>query len=84
LNIVTSLYDLCLLITNKKKAFRVVGIQIDDTLFLASKEFATLEDSELQKAQLTAKPRDELTAKSSLIFNGCIITIGLDSTIDLT
>jgi hypothetical protein len=43
-------YDPCLLITTKKEAFRVVGMQIDNTLFLASDEFAALEDSELQKA----------------------------------
>ena len=44
---VTLLYNPCLLITTKKEAFRVVGMQIDDTLFLVSKEFATLEDSKL-------------------------------------
>ena len=43
----TLLYNPCLLITTKKEAFGVVGIQIDNTLFLASKEFATLENSEL-------------------------------------
>jgi hypothetical protein len=40
-------YDPCLLITTKKEAFRVVGIQTDNTLFLASDEFAALEDSKL-------------------------------------
>jgi hypothetical protein len=44
---VTLLYNPCLLITTKKEAFRVVGMQIDDILFLVSKEFATLEDSKL-------------------------------------
>jgi hypothetical protein len=43
-------YDPCLLIITKKEAFGVVGMQTDDTLFLASDEFAALEDSELQKA----------------------------------
>jgi len=43
----TLLYNLCLLITTKKEIFRVVSIQIDNTLFLASKEFTTLEDSKL-------------------------------------
>jgi hypothetical protein len=47
LHITTLLYDLCLLITTKKEAFGVVGMQTDDTLFLASDEFAALEDSEL-------------------------------------
>jgi hypothetical protein len=43
----TLLYDLCLLITTKKEAFRVVGMQTNNTLFLASDEFAALKDSEL-------------------------------------
>jgi hypothetical protein len=43
----TLLYDLCLLITIKKEAFKVVGIQTNNTLFLAFDEFAVLKDSEL-------------------------------------
>jgi hypothetical protein len=46
----TLLYNPCLLITTKKEAFGVVGIQTNNTLFLASDEFAALKDSELQKA----------------------------------
>jgi hypothetical protein len=47
LHITTLLYDPCLLITTKKEAFGVVGMQTDDTLFLASDEFAALEDNKL-------------------------------------
>ena len=43
---VTLLYNPYLLITTKE-AFGVVSMQIDNTLFLVSKEFATLEDSKL-------------------------------------
>jgi hypothetical protein len=80
----TSSYDPCLLIITKKEAFRVVGIQTNDTLFLASDEFTALKDSELQKAQLTAKPRDKLSVKSSLMFNRCAVTIEPNNTIHLT
>ena len=59
-------------------------MQTDDTLFLASKEFTTLEDNELQEAYLTAKLRDKLSTKSNLIFNRCVVIIKLDSTIYLT
>jgi hypothetical protein len=59
-------------------------MQTDDTLFLASDEFAALEDSELQKAQLTAKPRDKLSVESSLMFNGCAVTMEPNNTIHLT
>ncbi len=57
---------------------------MDDTLFLTSEEFTTLEDSELNKAYLTTKPRDKLSTKSNLIFNRYMITINSDSTIHLT
>jgi hypothetical protein len=72
------------LITTKKEAFGVVGIQTNNTLFLASNKFAALKDSELQKAQLTAKPRDKLSVKSNLILNKCVVTIEPDGTIYLT
>jgi hypothetical protein len=39
-----------LLIITKKEAFKVISMQTNDTLFLASDEFAALKDSELQKA----------------------------------
>ena len=45
--IMTSLYNLCLLIITKKEAFRIVGMQINNILFLVSEEFVTLEDSKL-------------------------------------
>ena len=81
---VTSLYNPCLLITTKKEVFGVVGIQIDDILFLTSKEFTTLKDSKLQKAHLIVKLRDKLSTKSNLIFNEYIVTMESNSTIYLT
>jgi hypothetical protein len=39
-----------LLITTKKKAFGIISMQTNNTLFLAFNEFAVLKDSELQKA----------------------------------
>jgi hypothetical protein len=73
LHMTTSSYDPCLLITTSKDTFGVVGMQTDDTLFLGSEQFAALEEEELIRAKLTAKPRDELTSKSPLIFNGCVL-----------
>ena len=72
--IVTSLYNLYLLIIVKKEVFRVVGMQTDNTLFLRLKEFATLKDKELKKAKLTIKLREELSLKNNLIFNRCILS----------
>jgi hypothetical protein len=83
LSMVTSSYDPCLLITTEKGTFGVVGMQTDDTLFLGSEKFATLEDEELQKAHLSAKPRDELSRTTNLIFNGCVLTQDSDDTMIL-
>ena len=70
---ITSLYNLCLLITTNKDTFRVVSMQTDDTLFLGSEQFAILEEEELQKAYLSAKPRDKLSYITNLIFNKCVL-----------
>jgi hypothetical protein len=71
----TSTYDPCLLITATKGAsFGLVGMQTDDTLFLADDEFAAKEESELEKAKFLAKPREKLTPENALSFNGCILS----------
>ena len=49
-------------------------MQTDDTLILASAGFSQLEDSELDKAKLRAKPKEKLTEESPLIFNGGVLT----------
>ncbi|KAF7122850.1 hypothetical protein CNMCM5793_000960 [Aspergillus hiratsukae] len=74
LEMTTSTYDPCLLITTGKKAFGVVGMQTDDTLILGSDEFAMLEEEELAEAKFSAKPKDTLSSETPLIFNGCILT----------
>ena len=83
LSIVTSIYNPCLLISTNKYAFRVVGMQTNDTLFLTSPKFAEMEDTELQKAQLTAKPRGMLSTEFKLIFNGCVLSVDSDGTLHL-
>jgi hypothetical protein len=44
------LYNPCFLITTKKEAFGIIGMQTNNTLFLAFDKFAALKDSELQMA----------------------------------
>ena len=48
-------------------------MQTDDTLILASEEFSVLEDDELSKAKLLAKPKEALAPETPLIFNGCVL-----------
>lgn len=74
LEMVTSTYDPCLLITTAKRAFGVVGMQTDVTLILGSDEFAMLEEKELAEAKFSAKPKDTLSPETPLIFNGCVLT----------
>ena len=76
----TSTYDPCLLITKTGSAFGLVGMQTDDTLILAEEEFATQEDTELIFA---AKPKEKLTTATPLLFNGCILSLNQDGSMDL-
>ena len=52
-----STYDPCLLYTSTN-GFGVVGLQTDDTLFLADADFASSEETELQKAKFLVKVRE--------------------------
>jgi hypothetical protein len=93
---VDSTYDPCLLYTlrpkneplrslrSKNDPFSVVGLQTDDTLFLANQPFATAKQDELRKAGLMAKDREQLTETTPLKFNGCLITLYSDKSICLT
>jgi hypothetical protein len=69
----TLLYNLCLLVTITKNAFRVIKMQTDDTLILGDYKFKQLENEELLKAKLTAKLIKQLLYNTPLIFNGYIL-----------
>jgi hypothetical protein len=84
LQMITSTYDPCLLITTLKEHFAIVGMQTDDTLGLSNEVFATLEQAELDKAQFAAKPKEILTTTNTLQFNGCILTLNTDGTLTLS
>src|SRR5437764_3151099 len=61
-----STYDPCLLYSNEP--FGIVGLQTDDTLFLADEEFADIEQGELHKAKYMAKEREQLTIDKPIKF----------------
>jgi hypothetical protein len=71
LNIVQLTYNLCLLYSNK--LFSIVGLQTNNTLFLADKTFADAEKNKLYKAKFIAKEQKRLTVVVPLKFNGAII-----------
>ena len=77
-----STYDPCLLYSDKP--FGIVGLQTDDTLFLADNTFAEAEQSELHKAEFMAKEREQLTADTPIKFNGGLIQLTQDGSITLT
>lgn len=84
LEMVTSTYDPCLLISSPTNAeFGIVGMQTDDTLGLSTLAFSRNEDTQLEAAKLTAKPKEQLEDGGSLQFNGGIVKRNGD-TITLT
>jgi hypothetical protein len=70
---ITSTYDLCLLVTIIENGFGIVRMQTDDIIILADESFSTLEENELLNAKFIAKPKEKLTPNLLLIFNGCVL-----------
>ena len=66
------IYDLYFFIT-KKKSFSIIGIQINNILILAIKEFSKLKKNKLKKVKFLAKPKKKLITKIFLIFNNYIL-----------
>lgn len=63
LQMVTSSYDPCLLISSTKNPdFACTGMQTDDTNGLSDESLSCRENEELNKAACTAKPKQTLTA----------------------
>jgi hypothetical protein len=71
LQMTQSTYDPCLLYTSIN-GFGIVGLQTDDTLFLANSEFATTEKTKLK---FLAKEREQLSIQNSIKFNGGQISL---------
>jgi hypothetical protein len=74
LNIVTSTYDFCLLITFNGP-FGITGIQTNDTLIICSPEFSAKEKEKIQKAAFRAKPKARLAESFPMEFNGARLTL---------
>jgi len=74
LQMVTSTYDPCLLISSPENdEFGLIGMQTDDTIGLTTTTFSQREDEKLVEAAFKAKPKDLLEADKPLIFNGGIV-----------
>ena len=81
----TSLYNLCLLITNKgPNLFSITELQTDNTLSVVTLDFVQQEEDKLQKARFRAKPKTVLLHDNPIKFNGGKIKLVKDNTIVLT
>jgi hypothetical protein len=69
-------YDSCLLQSNNP--FSIVGLQTDNTLFLADKTFAKVKQIKLNKAKFMAKKQEQLIVKTLLKFNKGLIYFIID------
>ena len=70
---IISTYNPYFLITTKKEAFGLIKMQTDNTLILILKEFLVLEDDKFNKAKFLIKPKEAITLKTLLIFNGYVL-----------
>lgn len=83
LNMETSSFDPCLLITkpdecSNDECFAIVGLQTDDTLDIGTQSFMNKEEEELEKAGFKAKPCQVFQNGDTGDFNGCRITVEKD------
>jgi hypothetical protein len=76
-NIITSIYDPCLLITSDGP-FGITGMQTDDTLIICSPKFSAKEEEKIQKAAFRAKPKARLAKSSPMEFNEARLTLESD------
>jgi len=66
-----STYNSCLLQSNKP--FSIVGLQTNNTLFLADETFTNTEQNKLHKAKFMAKEQEQLTVDILIKFNSKVI-----------
>jgi hypothetical protein len=55
-----------------------MGLQTDNTLFLADETFAEIKQNKLHKAKFIAKEHEQLTVDTPLKFNNSLIQFVLD------
>jgi hypothetical protein len=58
--------------------FGIVGLQTDNTLFLADKTFVEAKQIKLDKTKFMAKKQEQLTAETPLKFNRGLIHLIID------
>ena len=79
--ITTITFNPCFLITITGTPFKIISMQTDDTIILKDNQFSALEEDELVKTNLMAKPKEKHNLKTPLLFNKCILSLNKNSII---
>lgn len=80
----TSTYSPCLLITSAgNPSFGLVGMQTDDTFGISDATLDGKEEKEIQRAGFTARPKEYLTEKHPIAFDGGVVTLERNGSIQL-
>ena len=74
----TFIFNPCFLIITIGTLFGIVGMQINNIIILRDNQFSALEEDELVKVNLIAKPKEKLSLTTLLLFNGCILSLNKD------
>lgn len=75
-------YDSCLLyIDRSNKSFRVISLQIDNTLILVSDIFATFKEKELKETKLLVKNREKPILNTPIKFKEGYIRLANDNSL---
>ena len=77
-------YNPCLIYLTNNTSFRLVRLQTDNTLIVADDVFIEAKETELKKARLMAKDREQLAKGKKLKFNSRDITLQPDKSITIT
>ena len=77
---ITSTYDLCLLII-KKAPFSVISMQTDNTIILDDQAF---NDRESEEMIFWYKDKTKLSQETLIVFNDCIVNRDKDDVITIT
>ena len=75
----TSIFNSCFLITTIGTLFRIISMQINNTIILKNNQFLTLKEDKLVKINLIAKLKEKLNLTTLLLFNRCILSLNKDS-----
>ena len=76
---ITFIFNPCFLITTTGTPFKIVSMQINNTIILGDNKFLVLKKDKLIKVNFMAKPKEKLSLITPLFFNRYILSLNKDS-----